>query len=214
MPNEQQQKYANSKQVAAFLKVTETDVKRFVRAGMPKEGHNKFNAIECVHWYIQKLRDEMEYGTVKDMALMINKTERYVNKLVAEKNFPREGHGRYNRLNFLHAYLNYKDELIKEAKAGGENSTEAKARLSTITADLRELEKLEKLKELIPKKLFLDLLLDLFARFGNTIDSFPGKKINKVYACKTKPEMLKVLKDAAREMREVLSTKEIEETLK
>jgi hypothetical protein len=200
-------KYATSKQIGDLLNVTQYDIKKLVKAGMPKLGQNKFNAVECTRWYINYLKENMEFGTIKDMALMIDKTERYVNKLVAEKNFPgKVAHGKYNRVTFLHAYLNFKDLLIKDAKTGGENKTDAQARLANINANLKEIEWQKELKNFVPVKPLVFNLTNLFVKFSKNIDGFPYRIINKLYAAsKSKPDMLIILKETSHTLKQELS---------
>jgi len=203
--------YANSKQIQDLLKLSPYEFKKFVRDGMPKEGSNKFNLVACVHWYIDYLKDKTDFGSVSEIATLIGRTERYVSKLAAEKNLPgKVAHGKYNKIAFINAYIDYKDKQIKEAKAGGENRTDAQARLVRANADFKEIELAEKQKQVVPVKPLMNTLLGIFLKFGKSIDTMPGKVINKIYACNSKSEMLDVLNKATRQLKEHLSKEELE----
>lgn len=205
--------FASTKQIAELLKVTEYDVKKFVKEGMPKEGQNKFNATECVHWYIAYLKDRTEYGTVSDMALLLNKTERYVNKLAAEKGFPKVSHGKYNRVAFIHAYLDYKDEEIKKAKAGGDNSISAKDSLLNLKAKREEIKLMNEMESFLPVDLVEDNWMNIITIFSKALDSVPVKIINKLLMCRKKEEMMAVLKEAIEQVKNVLYQSNIEAKL-
>lgn len=203
-------KFATSQQIAELLNVKEYDVKKFVKAGMPKEGQNKYNPAECVHWYIKFLQDKADFGTVEEIALMIDMSPRWVQKLAAEKNFPKVEHGKYNKIAFLHRYLEMKEDEIKLAKQGGQAAVSSKDKLLDAKAAREQLKLEADLKRYVPLDLVQNHWITIITMFSKSLDALPVKVINKLLVCRKKEEMMDVLKKATEQLKNVLYQSNIE----
>lgn len=197
--------YASSKQIAALLKVTEYDVKKFVRFGMPKIGSNKFNAVECTSWYIDYLRYWRDRGTIEELAQMLGITPRWLNRLVVEKGIAKERHGVYKITATVNSYVSFLKDQIRKAEEGESTLTDERRRLLRMQADLRQMELVEKQQKLIPVAVIQNLILEFVILTGKKLDSIPGVCLNKLFACKTKEEMLKVLRDTIHHIKNEIS---------
>lgn len=190
-----QNKYATQKQIAALLKVTEFEIKKYVRIGLPKAGNNKYVPAECISWYIDYLNYWKDRRTISEIATMLGVTERWVNKLVVEKGIPKEKHGTYRLDTTITGYVSYLKEQIKKAEEGESSLNDERKRLIKMTADSKELQLQEQQKKLIPVELAGKLLSDFSGIVDKKIDMIEGFALNKLFACRTKEETLKVLKE-------------------
>lgn len=73
-------------------------------------------------------------------------------------------------------------------------------------ADLRHIELLEKQKKLIPVEIYQEILLDFVVFTGKKLEALPGMCLNKLFAAKTKEEILKVLKETITKIKNELSS--------
>jgi len=64
------------KKIAALLKLTEFEIKKFIHLGLPKVGNNKFVPAECFRWYIDYLHYWKDGRTISKIAAMFGVTER------------------------------------------------------------------------------------------------------------------------------------------
>lgn len=190
-----QNKYATQKQVASLLKVTEFEIKKYVRIGLPKAGNNKYVLAECISWYIDYLNYWKDRRTITEIATMLGVTERWVNKLVVEKGIPKEKHGTYRLDTTITGYVSYLKDQIKKAEEGESSLNDERKRLIKMTADSKELQLQEQQKKLIPVELAGKLLSDFSGIVDKKIDMIEGFALNKLFACRTKEETLKVLKE-------------------
>lgn len=197
--------YATTKQIASLLKITEYEVKKLVRIGMPKAGSNKFNVVECVHFYVDHLNYWRERRTIDELAQMLGITPRWLNRLVAEKGIYKEKHGVYNISSTVIGYVNFLKEQLRKAQEGDSSLADEKKRLLRMQANLRQMEYLEKQKKLIPVELFGIIILEFVVLVGKKLDSIPGISLNKLFASKTKEEMLKVLRDTIHHIKNEIS---------
>lgn len=183
--------YFNRKQIADILKVSEFDVKSFVRIGMPKAGYDKFIPMLCFSWYIDYLRWQNEHWSVNDIAAVCGVTPRTIQNWVLEKHIPKKERGAYNVRSTIAAWL--KDVNEKHSNISGEKTlNRSRQRLIDMQGDLKEIELLEKQKELIPTKLAERVISDIMALVNKKMDAIPGMELNKKFSCKTKEELLKV----------------------
>lgn len=190
-----QNKYATQKQIAALLKISEYDVKKFIRLGFPKAGHNKYVAADCVSWYLDYLEYWRDRRTISEIAAMLGITERWLNRLVLEKGIKKEKHGTYKLDQTITSYVIYLKEQIKKAEEGERTLADERKRLLKMQADVKEIELLEKQKQLIPVDVAAKLLTNYAAIVDKKIDMMDGYSLNKLFASKTKEEILKVLKE-------------------
>lgn len=190
-----QNKYATQKQIAELLKVTEFEIKKFVRLGLPKAGHNKYIAGECVGWYIDYLHYWKERRTITEIAAILGITERWLNRLVIEKGIKKEKHGVYKLDTTISSYVGYLKDQIKRAEDGERTLSDERKRLLKMQADVKEIELLEKQKKLIPIELASKLLSDYAGIVDKKLDMMDGYSLNKLFASKTKEELLKVIKE-------------------
>lgn len=198
--------YGTQEQIASLFKITKYQVRQFIKLGMPSN-KKKIPIIDATHWYVDYLKDNTDNGSTKEIALLINKSERYIQKLVAEKAFPKLEHGRYNKIAFVNKYLELKEEEIKRAR--GESIIDAKHRYHSVMADLKLLELKEKQKELIPLDIFETFMLVLMKSIEKKIDSLPGRLINKLAAAKNKEQMLQTVKEAVDKIKNDISETQI-----
>ena len=193
---ENKNKYATQRQIAALLKVTEFEIKKFIRLGLPKAGNNKFVPAECISWYIDYLHYWKDRRTISEIAAMFGVTERWVNRLVVEKGIKKEKHGVYKLDSTIAGYVGFLKDQIKKAEEGESTLADERKRLLKIQADVREIELLEKQKVLIPKALAEKVISDFAAVVDKKLDTLPGLSLTKLFACKTKEEILKVQKES------------------
>lgn len=203
---EAKNKYASQKQIAALLKITEYDIKKFARLGLPKAGNNKFEVVPVVQWYIDYLQYWRDRRSIADIANILGISERWLNRLVVEKGIPKEKHGVYQIAPTINGYVQFLKEQIKQAQEGEASLADERKRLLKMQADLRHIELLEKQKKLIPIEIYQEILLDFVSHTGKKLDSIPGVCLNKLFAAKTKEEILKVLKETIKKIKNELSS--------
>lgn len=200
-----QNKYATQKQIAALLKVTEFEIKKFVRLGLPKAGNNKYVPAECISWYIDYLNYWKDRRTITEIATMLGITERWLNRLVVEKGIKKEKHGVYRIDSTIAGYVGYLKDQVKRAEEGESTLADERKRLLKMQADVKEIELLEKQKKLIPIELASKLLSDYAGIVDKKLDMMDGYSLNKLFACKTKEEILKVLKETKHHIKTEIS---------
>lgn len=188
--------YATQKEVAEFLDITEFEVRKFIRLGLPKAGNNKFVLKDANHWYVNHLKYWSDRRTISEIATMLGITERWLNRLVTEKGITKEKRGTYKLDTTILSYANYMREQIKEAQEGEKSVSDERKRLISMQADLKQIELLEKQKSVFPVDLFNRLIDEYMTIVSKKIDSQSGMILNKLFASKTKEEMLKVLKES------------------
>lgn len=188
-----QNKYATQKQIATLLKITEFEVKKFIRLGLPKAGNNKFVPAECISWYIDYLQYWKDRRSISEIANMLGITERWLNRLVVEKGIKKEKHGVYKLDSTIVSYVNFLKDQVKKAEEGETTLVDERKRLLKMQADVKQIELLEKQNKLIPIELAGKLLTDFAAIVDKKIPMMKGFATNKLFACKTKEEILKVL---------------------
>lgn len=193
--------YATQKEVAEFLDITEFEVKKFIRLGLPKAGNNKFVLKDANHWYVNHIRSWRDKRTVSEISTMLGITERWLNRLVVEKGIKKEAHGVYKLDATILSYINYLKEQIKNAEAGEKTLADERKRLLRMQADLREIELLEKQTELIPKKISQQLITDFASITEKKIDSLPGLCLDEAFSCTKKEQLLKVLKESVHKIK-------------
>lgn len=204
-PSSEKKSYASLKQIASLLKVSEHEIKKFVKVGMPRVSENEFNLVESVQWYIDYLQYWRDRRTVKEMAEMFGISNRWLQRLVVEKGIPKEKFGVYMISSTVLAYISYLKEQVKSASEGSTTLNEEKKRLIAMQASLREIELLEKQRMLVPKQLVEHVALNLTVTFGKKLDSIPGTILNKLFVTKTKEEMLIILNDTIHKIKLELS---------
>lgn len=197
-------KYANGGQLAKLLNVSSAEFKRLLRYGMPRVSRDKYLITECVKWYMEHLKFEREHRSTHDIASMFGVSERRVDQLVTEHGIPKRERGVYNLPATVLAYVNLLKEQIKEAK-GGKSLADERRRLVKHQADLKEIELLEKQRELIPVDEVRSMVLEMTNLFGKKLDALPGTVMNKVYGAKSKEEVLEILRDAVKKVRKDLT---------
>ena len=203
---DKKQNYATAKQIAAVLKVNEYEVKTFIKKGMPKVAANKFNLIECVHWYLDYQKYWRDRRTITEIADMLGITERWLNRLVVEKGIPKEARGVYLLSQTILAYINFLKEQIKNAADGESSLTDERKRLLRMQANRVGMDLLEKQKQLVPVTLMEKVFLEFTVLYGKKLDALPGTILNKLFACKTKEEMLHILQNQIHKTKTELST--------
>lgn len=77
--------------------------------------------------------------SLADLAVLLKREKRWINKLVKEKGFPRLRHGEYNLKDAVHWMLDYKDAMIREARQGGDTYIESERRLMAAKAGREEI---------------------------------------------------------------------------
>jgi DNA-binding CsgD family transcriptional regulator len=200
------QNYATAKQIAVVLNISELEVKKFVRLGMPKFEKDKFNLVEAVHWYLDYQNHWRDKRTLEEIADMLGITRRWLLQIVTEKGVKREGRGVYQLSSTVLAYVNQLKDNLKKSEEGSTSLNEEKTRLLSMQASLREMELMEKRKLLVPKQLVEHFALNLTVLFGKKLDSIPGTILNKLFASKTKEEMLHILNDIIYKIKNDIAT--------
>lgn len=191
-----QNKYATQREIAEFLDITEFEVKKYIRLGLPRAGNNKFVLKDASRWYVNHLRYWSDRRTISEISTMLGITERWLNRLIVEKGIPKESRGTYKLDATILGYVNYLKEQLKVAEAGERSLQDERKRLLRMQSDLKEIELLEKQENLIPKKLVIQLIGDFTSVVEKKLDSLPGISLNKLFACKSKEEILKIQKES------------------
>jgi phage terminase Nu1 subunit (DNA packaging protein) len=144
----------------------------------------------------------MAYATLGQIAHILKLTPRMVNLHVKEHGMPRVGRGEYDLVQCVHWFIDYKDQLIKEARRGDETEQQARARLVKATADLRELELAAARRELISVGTVKFLWERIVVSFKTKILSIPSKLPQRLIVCKDINQIKDLLE---REIYEALS---------
>ena len=200
--------YATQKQIAALLKVTEFDIKKYIRLGLPKAGNNKYVPAECISWYIDYLNYWKDRRTISEIAAMFGVSERWVNRLVVEKGIKKEKHGVYRIDSTIAGYVNFLKEQIKKAEDGETTLNDERKRLLRMQSDLKEIELLEKQENLIPKRISQQLITEFAAIAEKKFDSLPGLCLDEAFSCTKKEQLLKVLKDSVHKIKTEVAKEE------
>lgn len=195
-----------AKELAVILKVSEYDLKTFHKKGLAKIKTNQYNLAEAVGWYIDYLKYWRDRRTIGEIAEALGITERWLNRLVVEHGLPKEQRGVYLLNATINAYIQYLKGQIKEAQSGESSYSDERRRLAKMQATRIELEILEKQKQLLPVQLVEKTFLDFTILYGKKLDAFPGTILNKLFACKTKEEMLHILQNQIHKTKTELST--------
>jgi len=196
--------YVTQKQIAEILEVTEFEIKSFIRTGFPKAGHNKFILKDCIKWYINYLKWKNEHWSVDDIATVCGVTSRTIQNWVIKNNIPKKERGAYNVRSTILAWINSINEN-HENLSGEKTLNRSRQRLIDMQADVKEMDLLEKQKKLIPIELASKLITDLAAIVDKKLDLIEGYPLNELFACRTKEETLKVLKETKHHIKTEIS---------
>ena len=144
----------------------------------------------------------MPYATLEQIAHILKLTPRMVNLHVKDHGMPRVNRGEYDLVQCVHWYIDYKDQIIKEARRGDETEQQARARLVKATANLRELELAEARRQLISVGMVKFLWERIVVTFKTKILSIPSKLPQRLIVCKDINQIKDLLE---REIYEALS---------
>jgi phage terminase Nu1 subunit (DNA packaging protein) len=116
------------------------------KLGMPRERRNGYSVTKVIHWLIDQHRlrilaeqSRRDIRDLQELALLLNREPRTVNKDAKERGLPREGRGIYILSKVLPWIVNDYEKRLREAKSGGETESQARKRLYAAQANLKEI---------------------------------------------------------------------------
>ncbi len=148
---------------------------------------------------------QKKYATAEQVAHILNITPRWIQRLVKENGMPRELHGQYDLVKVVRWYIDFLRKQIDEAKKGNESLSDAKLRLTKTRADREAVELEEKQKNLIPVKLSEEIIIGLQIAWLKKLDGLPAKTANKLFAAKSKKEIMDIQTEAITEIKNDIS---------
>jgi phage terminase Nu1 subunit (DNA packaging protein) len=152
----------------------------------------------------------MPYASLQQIAHVLKLTPRMVNLHVKDHGMPRVSRGEYDLVQCVHWYIDYKDQLIKEARRGDESEQQARARLVKATANLRELELARARREVIPVATVQIVWERIVVSFKTKVLSIPTKLPQRLVACKDINQIKDLLEREIGEALNELSKAEID----
>lgn len=152
-------KYATLQQVAALLKEPPERIPALVRKeGLPSAGRGKFDLTRVIHWHVdftrrqlQELQARRDDRTLPEIAFLFRKDPRTVTKLAKVDGLPRDDRGIYNLQKVVPWMVEFWDKQIREARTGGESESQARKRLYTVNADIKQMELARLRKEVVTR---------------------------------------------------------------
>jgi hypothetical protein len=141
-------KYATLQQVAALLKEPPERIPALMRKeGLPTAGRGKFDLTRVIHWQVdnsrrklQELQDRRDERTLPEIAHLFRKDPRTVTKHAKLDGLPRDDRGIYNLQKVVPWMVEFWEKQIREVRTGGESESQARKRLYTANANLKEME--------------------------------------------------------------------------
>jgi phage terminase Nu1 subunit (DNA packaging protein) len=111
-----------------------------------KRGIILFDLVKVFHWLIDRQRQQLEIEkarrdtrTLPELALLLKREPRTVNKDVKERGLPRDGRGLYLLSKAIPWIVDDYEKRIRLARTGGESESGARKRLWQVQADLKQI---------------------------------------------------------------------------
>jgi len=149
--------------------------------------------------------------TLNQIADLLLVEPRWINRLVKERGFPKEGHGQYDLKECVNWYVRFLKEENKN-KNNTEGYSEAKARKEIALANKQELEFLVNAGKYLPVDLIEDSWFKQFSTYNKLLDAILIKEANKLLRAKTKSEIATIIKEALYKIRDEFATTDISQS--
>jgi hypothetical protein len=137
----------------------------------------------------------MAWASLEQIAQVLNLTPRYVNKLVKEQGMPRQGRGEYDLVMCVHWYIDFLKAQIVRSRSGDESESDARRRLLSANADIREAERARMHGELIPVKSAVEVIERGVHSFKTRMLALPTKAAGRVLGRTSLGEIKGILED-------------------
>lgn len=160
-------------QLAHILRRSTLEIERLVKKeGLPCKGRKKgvmsFDIAKVVHWLIarhhQKLEDEKgrrDQRTLHELAELFDVEPRTIDKEAKDRGLPKQGRGVFLLSKVIPWKLKDCEKRLKEAKAGGESAIQAKRRLTTLQADIKNIELARLNREVVNREDVVTIIMPL-----------------------------------------------------
>lgn len=141
----------DQRKLAYLLRTGVQEIERLVKKeGLPyrsrKKGVTLFDLVKVFHWLIDRHRQQLEIEkakrdarTLPELALLLKREPRTVNKDVKERGLPRDGRGLYLLSKAIPWIVDDYEKRIREARTGGESESGARKRLWQVQVDLKQI---------------------------------------------------------------------------
>lgn len=171
---------ATIEQVSSVLGLKPTEIKALIPLGFPAPVKKQYSLDQSTKWYIQFLKSKSESNvcTLNELAELLHLTPRYINELSSlskpDHNMPKMAKGTYDRKACVQWYLN-RIRKETERKTGDETLTEAKTRMMTTQANIKEIEFAKIRNEVVDVASVSYIFKDYIARTKSKLLGFPDK---------------------------------------
>ena len=200
--------------ISGLIKETPSRIEELVKKyGLPRERNKQFDINRVIHWLIDyyknllfQERENREIRTVGEIADLLRRDERWINKLAKEKGLPRLARGRYELKSVVRWYLQDMERELEIAKAGGEDALMAKSRLLKAQANMKEMEVAEKRAEIINIIDVVTIIEEALNTTRQRAEVLPDRGAKLVEGIETYEERKTILKSLKDEVFDNLST--------
>lgn len=193
-------------QLAHILRRSTMEIERLVKKeGLPCRGRKKgvmfFDIAKVVHWLIErnhrKLEEERtrrDERSLPELAQLLKCDPRTINKMVKERGLPKEARGIYIPSKVIPWIVDDYERRIKEARAGGETESQARKRLWSANANLKEITLAKQRAEVIQIDEAVLILQDALNILRQRLIVFPKRAAPQLERLETNAEREDTLK--------------------
>lgn len=206
---QREKKYATPEQIAQLIHEPIHKLDELVRKyGMPRAGYNKFDSFKVVRWKFDWLQHQLEEEKARrnirslgEIADLFGKVQqRTINLLVKNEGLPRKERGEYDLAEVIPWYMKRYEHQLKEAKAGGEDGVQAKARLIKAQADLKQIALAKVRAEVINVQDAIIAFENVLSILRQRANVFPKRAAPQLEGLETNGEREAMLKDLINEL--------------
>lgn len=197
----------SSEQIAILLKVSQDELPVLERKhGLPRMKSNKYDLLRVVHWYIDRstrlLAEEKAKRNIRnlpDVAYMLKVDPRTINKLAKERGLPRDSHGIYDIVRVVQWLVDDYERQLKDVRHGAETEGQARKRLFSINADLKQIELSAKRGQVANIEDVRELLTTVLKALRDKILALPKRAAPQIVALETIAEIELLLESIVHE---------------
>ena len=147
----------------------------------------------------------MAYATLDQVSKVLDLTPRRINQL-AKEGLPRESRGEYDLVKCVRWYIAHLRKQLADARHGTETEVQGRARLVSITADLRAIDLAERRAEMIRIDDAQNIMDPVFIAMRMKLLAFPKKVGSILGNTENARQILILLNEAIRENLNDLAT--------
>lgn len=137
----------------------------------------------------------MAFATVEQIAQVLNMTPSMVNRHVKVGGMPRVGRGEYDLVACVHWYIDHLKAQAARARSGNESEADARRRLISANADIREAERARMHGELVPLESAVEVIERAVHAFKTRMLALPTKAAGRVLGRTSLGEIKGILED-------------------